>query len=135
MRTEKYIEQKNRLPETGKRIIGRLENNSIIVYQAFNHHIADYAVSRQRFDDPHYSFNRMSWIKPGFLWMMYRSGWATKDNQQKILAISLPFIHFKTILSQATLTSFDEKLFATIKEWKTALLWKSNILKETLHLH
>src|SRR5262245_56200485 len=22
----------------------------------------------------------MSWVKPNFLWMMYRSGWATKEN-------------------------------------------------------
>jgi len=25
--------------------------------------------------------NRMTWIKPNFLWMMYRSGWASKKNQ------------------------------------------------------
>ncbi|MFM7854759.1 MAG: DUF4291 family protein [Flammeovirgaceae bacterium] len=27
------------------------------------------------------SLNRMTWMKPNFLWMMYRSGWATKHNQ------------------------------------------------------
>ncbi len=33
--------------------------------------------------------NRMTWIKPNFLWMMYRSGWAVKKNQERILAIKL----------------------------------------------
>jgi len=72
MKTEKYIDQKNRLPQTGRQIIGGIENNSLIVYQAFNPAIADYAIRHQQFGGPNYSFNRMSWIKPGFLWMMYR---------------------------------------------------------------
>jgi hypothetical protein len=121
MRTEKYVEQKKRLPETGRHIIGRLEHDCMVVYQAFNNQVADYAVKQQKFGGSHYSFNRMSWIKPGFLWMMHRAGWATKENQQRILAISLPVVYFKIILSQATLTSFDEELFGSIEEWKVAL--------------
>ena len=31
----------------------------------------------------------MSWIKPNFLWMMYRCGWAAKENQKSVLAISI----------------------------------------------
>lgn len=60
MKTEKYIKQKNRLPKTGKQIIGRKDGDNIIVYQAFNSHIAIYAVANQAFGGPHYSFNRMS---------------------------------------------------------------------------
>lgn len=121
MKTEKYLEQIKRLPETGRCLIGRIENDCVIVYQAFNPHIAEYALKNQRFGGPHYSFNRMSWIKPGFLWMMYRSGWATKSNQEHILAISLPIDHFKMILAQATLTSFDLNIFESVDGWKSAL--------------
>ncbi len=121
MITEKYLEQKNRLPKVGKQIIGSIENDNIIVYQAFNNQIADYAVRNQKFGGPHYSFTRMSWIKPGFLWMMYRAGWGAKENQQRILAITLPMVHFKTILHQATITSFDENLFTTREKWKQEL--------------
>lgn len=121
MRTEKYIEQKKRLPEDGNQIIGCIEQDNIILYQAFNSHIAEYAVSNQKFGGPHYSFNRMSWIKPGFLWMMYRAGWASKENQQHILAITLPIIYLKKILAQATITSFDDKLFVSHEAWKTEL--------------
>lgn len=121
MRTEKYIEQKKRLPEQGRYLIGAVEGDNIIVYQAFNKNIAEYAVTNQKFGGPHYSFNRMSWIKPGFLWMMYRAGWATKENQERILAIKLPIVHFKTVLSQATLTSFDKNLYSSMEEWKSEL--------------
>jgi len=78
MKTEKYIEQIKRLPNQGRQIIGQLNGDNIIVYQAFNPEIADYAIKNQKFGGEHYSFTRMSWIKPGFLWMMYRAGWASK---------------------------------------------------------
>lgn len=121
MKTEKYKQQKERLPQTGKQIIGRKENENIIVYQAFNSEIVDYAVKQQQFGGSHYSFSRMSWIKPGFLWMMHRAGWAAKENQHRILAIALPLVHFKTILQQATVSSYDGNLFATESEWKNEL--------------
>jgi hypothetical protein len=121
MRTEKYIIQKKRLPESGKQVIGYIDNSNMVVYQAFNKHISEYAVKNQKFGGPHYSFNRMSWIKPGFLWMMYRAGWATKENQEYILRISLPVVHFKTILEQATISSYDQQLFASHDDWKREL--------------
>ncbi|MGN6492964.1 MAG: DUF4291 domain-containing protein [Agriterribacter sp.] len=121
MKTEKYILQKQRLPEKGKQIIGYIENDTIIVYQAYNYKIAEYAVQYQKLGGSHYSFSRMSWIKPGFLWMMHRAGWATKENQEQILAITLPITHFKTILQQATISSFDETLFSSKETWKLEL--------------
>jgi Domain of unknown function (DUF4291) len=121
MEIEKYIEQKNRLPKNGKQIIAHKDGENIIVYQAFNPDIANYAVANQKFGGSHYSFSRMSWIKPGFLWMMYRAGWASKEHQQRILAITLPLVHFKEILAQATISSFDSTLFATQELWKREL--------------
>jgi hypothetical protein len=121
MRTEQYQEQQQRLSKEGKQIIAHKQDESIIVYQAFNKNIAKYAVANQQFGGSHYSFTRMSWIKPGFLWMMHRAGWATKDNQEAILAITLPIVHFKTILSQATISSFSNDLFATKENWKNEL--------------
>jgi len=121
VKTEKYIEQKERLPKTGKQIIGFKEGENIIVYQAFNPGIAGYAVQHHKFGGSHYSFNRMSWIKPGFLWMMHRAGWAVKENQQHILAITLPVLHFKKILEQATVSSYNSQLFSTEADWKNEL--------------
>lgn len=121
MKLEYYRDQRLRLPSDGKQVIGQLRENDIIVYQAFNPGIADYAVKHQRFGGPHYSFDRMSWIKPGFLWMMHRAGWARKEHQQRILAITLPMIHFETILRNATISSFDPMLFPDETTWKEEL--------------
>jgi hypothetical protein len=45
----------------------------------------------------------MSWIKPGFLWMMYRSGRGTRPGQQVVLAVSLHRAAFDEILALAVL--------------------------------
>jgi hypothetical protein len=121
MKLEKYTDQLKRLPKDGKQIIGQRREENIVVYQAFNHHIASYAVTNQQFGGEHYSFTRMSWIKPGFLWMMYRAGWASKEHQQKILAITLPMEHFKTILKEATISSYDAGISPTQEAWKSEL--------------
>lgn len=121
LKTERYEEQLRRLPATGKQIIAARDEENIIVYQAFNPSIAAYAVRHQQFGGPDYSFSRMSWIKPGFLWMMYRSGWAQKPQQEKILALTLPIVHLTTILEQATISSFDPALFSSQEAWKQQL--------------
>jgi hypothetical protein len=121
MKTEKYAEQLKRLPREGKHVIAQIQNNEIVVYQAFNINIAKYAVENQQFGGPHYSFNRMSWIKSGFLWMMYRAGWATKDHQQAILAITIDRKHFYEILSNCCISSYDPAIYKTEADWKRAL--------------
>jgi len=64
------------------------DRDTITVYQAYNQQIAQLAVQQQKFVSP-FSFHRMTWIKPSFLWLMERSHWATKSNQNHILAIRI----------------------------------------------
>lgn len=121
MRTEKYSEQVKRLPQRGRHLVAQREKENIIVYQAFNPNIASWAVEHQQFGGSHYSFSRMSWIKPGFLWMMYRAGWAAKEHQQRILAITLSLDHLKEILKEATFSSFQPEVFPRREDWKAEL--------------
>lgn len=44
----------------------------------------------------------MTWIKPSFLWMMYRSGWGQKDaGQARILAIDISREGFEWALAHS----------------------------------
>jgi len=82
---------------------------TIRVYQAYSHAIADAALRAGRFAPP-FSRTRMTWIKPSFLWMMYRAGWASKDDgQQRILAIDITRDGFEWALRNAS-TSQDPVL-------------------------
>lgn len=101
--TEFYIEQRDsgEWPRDGQHILAQYDDDSIIVYQAFCPEIADYAVKHQRFGGDRYSFQRMSWVKTNFLWMMHRCNWCTKKNQERVLAVRITREGFDTILSKA----------------------------------
>lgn len=102
-------------------IRARYDEKSITVYQAYGDAIADEALADGTLRGPHFSCNRMTWIKPSFLWMMYRSGWATKPNQTRILAISLSRDGFEAALSQSCPSSFHPDMFATQEAWRARL--------------
>jgi hypothetical protein len=66
------------------------DEHTIRVYQAYNDEIADAALACGTFVSPPFKMSRMTWIKPSFLWMMYRAGWGYKDDgQRRILAIDI----------------------------------------------
>jgi hypothetical protein len=75
---------------------------TIRVYQAYNDAIADSAIRAQTVVSPPFSMTRMTWIKPSFLWMMYRAGWGLKDeNQTRILAIDITHEGFSWALANS----------------------------------
>ncbi|MGX4689240.1 DUF4291 family protein [Streptomyces sp. JNUCC 63] len=63
----------------------------------------------------------MTWIKPSFLWMMYRCGWATKSDQERVLAIGITREGFEWALANACLSHFDRTRFATEAARREAL--------------
>ena len=64
--------------EQERKIYAKYDDKTIRVYQAYNNIIADEAIKLGTFGE-HFSLTRMTWIKPSFLWMMYRCGWTEKD--------------------------------------------------------
>jgi len=97
------------------------DSNTITVYQAYNNTIAKAAVENQTFVSPPYKKDRMTWIKPSFLWMMYRSGWATKENQEQILAIKIKRSGFEWALENSTLSHFDIAVYPTYNDWEKSI--------------
>lgn len=75
---EPYLEQVSRLPKSGLQIIAQFDEESVVVYQAYRPAIGNFAATHGYFGGE-FKVDRMSWIKPNFLWMMYRSGWGTKE--------------------------------------------------------
>jgi hypothetical protein len=56
-----------------RQIRAQYDDSVIRVYQAYSDAIADVALERQTFVSPPFKMERMTWIKPSFLWMMYRA--------------------------------------------------------------
>ncbi|GAA1030713.1 MULTISPECIES: DUF4291 family protein [Amycolatopsis] len=91
-------------------------DETITVYQAYSRQIADVAVESQAFAAP-FKRERMTWIKPSFLWMMYRSGWATKPGQERVLEIQLTRAGFEWALANAALSSYESGTYASQRQW------------------
>lgn len=96
------------------------DERSLVVYQAYRPEIADAALRAGRFVEP-FSLNRMTWIKPSFLWMMERCGWASKPGQERVLAIRISRAGWEEALSQATLTTFEPALYGDFDAWRRSL--------------
>ena len=91
--------------------------DTIRVYQAYNKNIADEAVKKGTFGSS-FKLDRMTWIKPSFLWMMYRCGWGTKEGQERLLAIDIKREAFDFIVKNAVISTFTDNLGITHSEWK-----------------
>ncbi len=93
------------------------DRNTIVVYQAYRDEIGKPAAKNKKFTPP-FSFNRMTWIKPSFLWMMERCGYGQKSGQECILAIRIKRSAWEYALSQAVLTHPTGRVYASGEEWK-----------------
>jgi hypothetical protein len=118
--TEPYTEQLPHWPNEGRHILAQSDNDTILVYQAYRPSIGQFAAQHGVFGGD-FSYARMSWIKPNFLWMMYRSGWGTKQGQEVTLALRLRRTFFDSLLAQAVPSTWNPEQFATEKEWSQAV--------------
>lgn len=87
------------------------DDRLVRVYQAYGDDIANAALRRGRFVSPLFKMERMTWIKPSFLWMMYRSGWGHKDaGQRRILAIDISREGFEWALDHSCASHRDPSM-------------------------
>jgi hypothetical protein len=118
--TEPYLDQASRWPASGRHILAQFDADSIVVYQAYNPEIGHFA-ARNGYFGGGFRMGRMTWIKPNFLWMMYRSGWGTKENQEVTLAVRLRRDAFDEILRLAVHSSYDPEPYGSHDEWNQAV--------------
>ncbi|MEM8734969.1 MAG: DUF4291 domain-containing protein [Planctomycetota bacterium] len=117
LETESYLTQTSIWPDAGRVILANFDDDSIVVYQAYRPAIGHFAAMNGYFGGE-FKFTRMSWIKPNFLWMMYRSGWASKQGQEVVLAIRILRTAFDQILAQAVHSSYQPHNDDSHDAWK-----------------
>ena len=112
--------QRDLWPRAGRHILAQFDDDFIVVYQAYRSAIGRFAAREQSFGGE-WSLNRMSWIKPNFLWMMYRSGWGSKIGQEITLAVRLKRIFFDAALAQSVPSSFGASNYENNETWQGAV--------------
>jgi hypothetical protein len=117
---EEYAAQVRLWPSDGRHILAQFDDETIVVYQAYRPAIGKFAAENGTFGGD-FSYSRMSWVKPNFLWMMYRSGWGTKENQEITLGLRVRRAFFDMLLAEAVPSSWDRDQFATEEAWSRAV--------------
>jgi hypothetical protein len=102
------------------RIRARHTESTITVYQAYRPEIGRPAARHGRFPSS-WKRDRMTWIKPSFLWMMYRCGWGTKEGQETVLAVEISSEGFLWALRNACLSHHVPALHGDRADWKRRL--------------
>lgn len=120
MVTEPYLEQVKLWPQAGRHILAQYDADTILVYQAYSPAIGRYAAAHGQFGGE-FSYARMSWIKPNFLWMMFRSAWGTRENQEITLALRLRRRFFDGLLARSVPSGWDPALHPSREEWSEAV--------------
>jgi hypothetical protein len=120
LRLEPYVDQVARWPRAGRHVMAQYDDDSVVVYQAYRPAIGRFAATHGWFGGD-FSLARMSWIKPNFLWMMYRSGWGQKPDQEVVLAVWLRRDAFDELLAQAVASSFGASGLADRAAWQAAV--------------
>ncbi|MDX3612057.1 DUF4291 domain-containing protein [Streptomyces europaeiscabiei] len=102
------------------RVRARHTADTVTVYQAYRPEIGGPAARHGRFPAA-WKRDRMTWIKPSFLWMMYRCGWGTKEGQETVLAVEMTREGFEWALRHACLSHYVPELHADQADWKRQL--------------
>jgi len=97
----------------------QFDKEVIRVYQAFSPEIAEPAIYSQKFGAG-FKMGRMTWIKPSFCWTLYRSGFATKANQERILAMDIKRSGFEWALENSILSSYNPEIYSK-SDWNELL--------------
>lgn len=96
------------------------DGEGVFVYQAFTPRIVEVALRNGTFGEG-FGRSRMTWIKPSFGWMLYRSGYAEKNNQERILRIKITHEGFHTLLENAVTSDFKSSNAADHSQWQEAV--------------
>ncbi|WP_165986042.1 DUF4291 domain-containing protein [Streptomyces sp. YIM 98790] len=106
--------------EPYRAIRARFSEETITVYQAYRPEIGLPAARTGQFPSM-WRRERMTWIKPSFLWMMYRCGWAAKQDQETVLGIEITRDGFEWALRHACLSHHDRRVYPDEHAWKQEL--------------
>lgn len=95
-------------------------SSTVTVYQAYRPAIGLPAARDGRFP-AEWKRDRMTWIKPSFLWMMYRCSWGTKEGQEVVLAVEIDRSGLEWALAHAELSHYVRGVHADQAAWKRGL--------------
>ncbi|WP_133740197.1 DUF4291 domain-containing protein [Actinorugispora endophytica] len=108
------------MEEPERRIRALHTESTVTVYQAYSPGIGLPAARDGRFPAS-WRRNRMTWVKPSFLWMMHRCDWGAARDQETVLAVEITRAGFEWALRRACLSHYERGAHPDRAAWKDRL--------------
>ena len=96
------------------------DEDGVYVYQAFRPKTVQIAVEKGTFGKG-FTFERTSWIKPSFGWVLRRTKYGSKNRMQVIAKIKLGHDSFLDLLSQSVDAHCNPDFFENEDSWTRAI--------------
>ena len=96
------------------------DDEGVYLYQAYSDDIAEYSLAHQRLGGPSFDPARMTWAKPSFGWLLYRSGYGRKHGQHRLLRFKVPHEALGLILAQCHCVDTNKATRGTVQRTEGA---------------
>ena len=126
MQTVSFGNREKHLPKHGRWLVGSADSKTIVVYQSLSREISRPAIKNKRFAAP-FDFNRLSWVKPSFLWTMHRTNWGRLDDC--ILGVRIDRVGLFGLLSESVSAKYESIQFPKKCKWDK-LVRKNGVLTQ-----
>lgn len=103
-----------------KIIYANYDEAGVYMYQAFKPATVKIAAELGTFGKG-FGFDRLTWIKPSFAWLLRRSKYGTKNRMKGIAKIKIAHSAFLEILEQSIETHWNQKLYSNEDNWQKAI--------------
>src|SRR3989338_722749 len=107
----------------------QFNKEKVLIYQATSNENAESALKHQSFDYC-FNFDRSTWLKTSYFWMMHNSKWATNKNQERILGVQIKKDFFDKLLRKAIAFQPLPKIYSPLGFWDVA--WNDEKLRQKL---
>ena len=108
------------LPSADRHILVQSDDDTVVVYQAFDAEISAHAVAHGAFGGHAWRQDRVSAIRLSLTDVLHRSNWGQDVGEERILAIRIKRAGFDSLLRQAIHREFQEGLYDTKRSWQLA---------------
>jgi hypothetical protein len=102
-------------------LLATWDAESVVVWQAHGHRVADAVLARGSFDVPEWRTDRTSRFRVSLPSLLWRCSWGTRPGRERILAVRLSRSGFDEVLRRAVPADDDRAVYPTEASWRLAM--------------
>jgi hypothetical protein len=108
------------LPERGRHVLATFGDDTVVVWQAHGHAVADWALEHGRFGGEGWKLDRVTRMRTSLPSLLERCEWGQRPGRERVLAVHLTRAGFDAMLHQAVHAEYEPAVYPTRRSWHLA---------------